>query len=92
MPHSRGIFVSMYPKAGEYWYISSTLRISWDGSPPFIRNRYIILAKCVDDRPIFIGPKLSGFGSTVYGGSLGWNYELLYKWEPNWFWKLLGYK
>jgi hypothetical protein len=83
------------PKVGEYWYISSVLRISWDGNPPFIRETHILLARCIkitNNRPIFHAPKLSGFGYTVYGGESGWNYELLYRWEPNWFWKLLGYK
>lgn len=85
----------MEPKIGEYWYISGKLTISWDGKPPFIREVHIILAQCVrirDGKPVFYGAKLTGFGYTIYGGSSGWDYELIYKWEPNWFWKLLGYK
>lgn len=85
----------MEPKIGEYWYISSGLKISWDGEPPFEKQTCVVIAQCVrltNNGPIFYGPRLTGFGYTIYGGESGWSYELIYKWEPNWFWKMLGYK
>lgn len=81
----------MNPKVGEYWYISTVARISWDGSPTFTHETYIILAKYISNN-MFVGPKLQGFGNTSYGGRNGYSYELLHRWEPNWFWKLLGYR
>lgn len=84
----------MEPKIGEYWYISSGIEISWDGKSP-IHETCVIVAKCVrltNNGPIFYGRRLNYLGYTIYGGESGWSYELIYKWEPNWFWKLLGYK
>lgn len=80
----------MIPKAGEYWNLLATLQVSWDGRPPYMYEQRIIVAKCIGNG-VFIGPALNRFGKTVYGRN-GYSYTLLSKWEPNWFWKLLGYK
>lgn len=82
------------PKVGEYWHLSIPLRvIDLDSSKEFHENRAIV-AKCVsvtDRGPVFYGNALFSLRNVYYGSGF-YECKIVGKWEPNWFWKLLGYK
>jgi len=69
------------PEVGEYWYIG--IRVISTHTFTFETHEYddIVLAKCVSSN-IF---KYRDYYITT-------NTVIYSKWEPNWFWKFLGYK
>jgi hypothetical protein len=76
------------PKVGEYWNLSIPLR-GTDGI-----EMHSIVAKCVsirDGYPVFYGNAPTHYRKVYYGPGF-YNCKWISKWEPNWFWKLLGYK
>lgn len=66
------------PKPGEYWYIKSC-----DGYSLF----YIMMYK----DGIYYGKYCMLF-PFLYMKSSELSYKFIQKWEPNWFWRIFGFK
>lgn len=80
----------LMPKIGEYWYLNIPLKnVDLDRI-----ELHSIIAECVsvtENGPVFYGNAPTHYRSVYYGP--GFYYcERVNKWEPNWFWRLLGYK
>lgn len=73
----------MEPKIGEYWYTM------------LVDSRYEIskIVK-IDKGKVFIQRwDYSGYKlPQLEGIDYNWFLNVAIKWEPNWFWKMLGYK
>lgn len=68
------------PKVGEYWYIATKI----PSDTPYVSLNVIEICKIIAVDPIIARGSVSCF--------LTEDIKCLSKWEPNWFWKLLGYK
>jgi len=81
------------PKVGEYWHLNVPIKII-DFSGNSCREYYPTIAKCIsvtEKGPVFYGNALIEWRNVYYGGGF-YDCQVIAKWEPNWFWKLLGYK
>lgn len=79
------------PNVGEYWYAVGTYTYYTD----FDSHRQInqIVDRLVLVKIIKVYDNDTGYMVEVNGGIKRLTNNCLFKkWEPNWFWKLLGYK
>lgn len=74
------------PNIGEYWYIKGFVRYYDDYGDNYLTTPEVILSKIcsVNEYEIVI---INKFGTSIANRN-----TVVGKWEPNWFWKLLGYK
>lgn len=85
------------PKVGEYYYVSIN-RKEWNSPSSCSNKAFVILAKVVStdgNNVIIMYNKYSPATDSVFNCMMIVDYtklEYFKKWEPNWFWKILGYK
>ncbi len=81
------------PKVGEYWNLVTSVKVDFGGNDFYYEDNTLV-AKCVsvtERGPIFHGRSMVDYRKVYYGAGF-YNCKWINKWEPNWFWKLLGYK